>query len=520
MSENPKRDQGSDGEPRSTAALAAQEQQRVEPTGQGPPEVQQPAAGRDGLFQARTPAFLGGLSHPPKETPPASPRKVRRSRVLIPLCLFIVLIGGIAWVSQYLPSNRGGAPSPFTTNKEMPFRFTEVKTVEDDAANGFITEVESGVEGHHDFLFENITNTAAELGLHYKQCSCSKLEVAEVPADFAEPLLQLEKENKLAEARAALRQQLTSRPALAWTEIVMGENKGVMIQPHKCGLLRLIWKAQKKDEDHLQLQAQMWIQPEGGQMKDRTYPLLKAMLALVPPVRIFPEKQDVGVLEDGDTVTKKFVYWSSTRDKLELVAGSEPCVACEIKPLDAAACRKLEKTLFDAKAFNTRVRSACRVAVTLYEHKGNNYLDRGAIFIHAPVQVKVDGKSLDMPPPAPLLRGRVVSDIEVLGASSSGKIDLGRFKSKAGVSKTVRLLAPAKVELEVQEAANPKFLEVKLAKKETVAGQTSWEVQVSAVPGLADGELPAETAVVLQQSSPGIRARGFRIHVTGSAARD
>jgi len=515
---------------RDPATLAGHDTQPSEALRAGHGKSPTAARPLQGLFEAGLPFPPSQLAAPGSTAEPAA--QVRRprgtaTRVVLPLCLFVLLIGGIAWLTQYLSSPFGQTSvSAAPDKKASPIRFTRVTTVDNDPKNAYVTEFERGIEGHHDFLFENVTDKEAELGLLWKKCNCARLETCLLGSQEADALLDLEKqansvpiaesEAKIAEAREALR-QLAAGLGKRFEDMGQSDAKGVKVPPRAAGVLRLVWRSRATDEARKELGAHLWIQPEGGHTKDRLYVDLKPVIALVPPVRLYPEKANVGILGPRGQATETFVYWTSTRDSLDVALSGkpDPCLSCEIKKLGPAQCKRLEQRLREG-SFQTKVRSAYQLMVTVYEENGTNHLDMGAMFLPVPMQVTADGERIDVH--SPVLYGRVRSEIDIVGTSPDGKIDLDKFKTREGTTRTVRLLAPAETALSVQW--KPPFLDVKLTAKETLEGQTSWVMAVSALPGSIEGELPADTVIVLQAAQAGRPPRGLRIHVVGAAARD
>jgi hypothetical protein len=467
-------------------------------------------------------SFTAGPRHAEdgRFSPPEAPRgatsksgRQRGSRVILAVGLFVVLIAAVAWVSQYLPSWRHRTNS-LPPAVDAPLRITAVSTVE--RVPNYVEEHERGVKGHHDYLFVNITDRPAAIGLLYKKCNCSSLQTCMLKAEEADPLLELEKQGKLAEAQAALI-KLGPRLAGRWQPLNIDDPKGVQIPARSPGILRLTWRGRDSDDDHVQLIAELWLQPEGATMKSRTYVNLKPVIALVSPVRVAPDKQDVGVIAPREQATRDFLFWSATRDAFDLkvVAEPDPCLTWEIKRLGPQECRTATEQL-KKMGYNTRVRSAYRLYTTLYEERANKQLDMGVVYRSLGVQVKVGGEGVEVP--NPLLYGRVRSNIELVGADQRGKVNLQTFKDEDGTSQTVRLIARAGVNLKL--IAKPEFLDVKLtAPKVPSEGEVTWAMEVTALPGRVGGEIPADTVIVLQTDSPGAPSRRLRIGVIGTAIR-
>ena len=497
------------------------------------PETPSPGAGQGGEVRrpsALETSFLAQHRYPPEPHAPGAepPRRGVGLRVVLPLCLLAVLIGGIAWVAQYLPNWRQGRQSVAPPPTLSLLRLTGVGTAEEDPKTGYVREFERGAEGHIDFLLENTSPGDVELGVQWKQCTCSRLEVCVLAPAEAYPLLELDKQagddtlpearrrDKVVEGRVAL-ERLTGR-LKGWQPINEGDTRGVNVPAGRGVVVRLIWRA--REDERFKLKAGVWMVPAGQVIASESRPVMsiEPTVELVPAVRVHPEKQAVGRLYARNSVTKEFLFWTSTRDNLQvqLTGDPDPCLVCEVTPISPAELPEVQKKLLAAR-INTRIRAACRLTATLYEQREGRQLDMGALLRTIPVKVTADGQTVDVA--SPLLYGRVHSDIRVAGADEREQINLGSFKSRDGTAQTIGLLARPDATLKL-EGPQPAFLELKLTKKETVEGETTWELDVSVPPNAFAGALPGDTAVVLLTSSLGTSPRRVRIHVTGTAARD
>jgi hypothetical protein len=437
--------------------------------------------------------------------------------VILPLALFVVLVGGIAWVSQYLPSWKERKQPPPPT--ESPVRFTRVTTSEE--SPNYYREFEYGVEGHLDYLFQNTSDKAVELGALWKQCSCSRLDIGLLTPAEARPLLELDKQgspDKLLQARAGL-ERLTAGLEGRWKAMNLSEDEGVNVPAGGAGVLRIIWRRRVAEQEVFEIKAIVWARPAGTALSERLALPIKPRVSLVPPVRLYPDKADVGKLYAKSSETKKFLYWSATRDKVEVTPADDPdpLVKCEVLPLRPDEFEGAQKRL-EIAGHHTRIRSGCWVRVTLHEEKDGKQLDMGALVRPVKVRVKADGEAMEVA--NPVLIGRVRSDVRLISADDQEQINLGGFKARDGTAHTARLVARPEVKLKLA-GDQPAFLKLKLTRKEEADSETTWELDVTVPPrALPGGHLPPETSVVLLSTSPEHPARRIRIHVTGTAARD
>src|SRR5436305_10887958 len=86
------------------------------------------------------------------------------TRYLIPLVLLVAIIGGIAWLAQYLPRWTRPAPKPpvdqietrIVTFSRPLVRWVKTESADPDKKDTIVVkDVEKGKDGYYDFLFKN-----------------------------------------------------------------------------------------------------------------------------------------------------------------------------------------------------------------------------------------------------------------------------------------------------------------------------------------------------------------------------
>src|SRR5439155_22305834 len=103
---------------------------------------------------------------------------VAMSRYVLPSILFVLIVGAIAWITQFMPNWRSAGTSTTVESSEkavIAFPLTKAKWDKND--EDYALELETGAEGHFDFPFENTTDQLAEMGLRRTSCDCTSLEV-------------------------------------------------------------------------------------------------------------------------------------------------------------------------------------------------------------------------------------------------------------------------------------------------------------------------------------------------------
>ncbi len=467
------------------------------------------ASSGDGAFGVRH-RFPGEASPPPAAPPPAAPRRSKSllTRVVLPLCLFLVVIGGIAWVTQNMPSWRKPAANvPRAGNSNEPLlRFPFEYAVWDKENPGYAAEYERGVEGHYDFPFENLRDESVEIGLHKPGCDCSRYDVAFLDRAPWEHFV------KLQAATGALKLPPDALPKdLKWTPL---NEPSVTVPPKQTGLLRIVWKGRKDEGQFLVLSFDVWLQPH-QKASLRQIAKLAAFVIMVSPANYIDEKISLDVLGTHEKREVEFICWTSTRPALDLSIVQnppDPLVEYRIVQLSAAEREKWQKELM-GKKINTRVNAAAKVIVTVHEKKGEKQLDQGPFRLEVPLAV--EGVPLGK---GPLVHGYVRGIVDIGGAEDSGRVNLKTFSARSGTKRVVLLRADKGLGLEVAQRVPP-YLEAKVTeqKKDGKDATGRWTLEVEVPPGRTSGPLPEDAAIILRtQAAP---PRYIRIPVVGTATQ-
>jgi hypothetical protein len=429
--------------------------------------------------------------------------------VVLPLAAFVLLVAGVAWLAQYLPGRSGQTP-PTKDPRKVTFQLVRSPYEGERPGQNYSPEYEWGSTGHHDWIFANGDDGAAEIGLRQLGCGCSHLEFCLLTPGERELIRD---KATVESARAALR----AIPKSRMQEVAKDDRLGVAVPAGEWGVLRLVWDSRKQEEDKIRLTVDLWVQTEG--QKKREFPRLDMVVNIVPAARCFPDKLDMGTLYPGTSVTRELLCWSSTRDQLDLVVSdtSDPCLEIKIRPLDQAGRDGLLAKLLEAK-IPTRVRSACAVTVTLHESKGGKELDMGFFQRQLPLEVRNTGKRVEMA--SATIYGGVRSDVKVHSTEGMGKINLGDFSYRDGKVTKVLLLADPKIDVKYDKH-EPASLKVKApVKKSASANEAVWEMEVAVPPRTYRGALPPDSAVYLLTDRGKGATRRVRLPVLGTAVRD
>jgi hypothetical protein len=341
-----------------------------------------PAKANTGLFGERP------LPASPAPAAPPTVGATRPTRFLVPLVLFVLMIGGTAWLVQNMPNWRAPKPAPQAAPASADLlEFAVTNAVWEDPSlpkagpkdsAPYAKEVERNDEGRYWYPFKNVTDQPVELSLVHLGCDCSRVDVALVT--------ETEWRQVVSELKEKLNSDLAENPAWSWTPV---KDKQVASVPgHAFGLLRMTWVARKELGVALNLRADLWAtSPKAAKRQ----PIGIAAAAVIRrPLEPVPERVHIGLLEQGGTGKADYFLWSPTRDDAAVEVkepSGDKLFQVEVRKLDKKECAALQAKL-RSEGSNTRVRCGFRVSVTVREQEGDHQLDQGPLFrrleVHMP----------------------------------------------------------------------------------------------------------------------------------------
>ncbi len=455
------------------------------------------------------PAFPSGAS----ETAPAqSAPAARPLRWVVPLLLFFVIIGGIAWLVQNMPSWRGRTvePAPVAKGPEVLLtigtihnrgvylalweRMPEEKSTQKQL---YAREFERDAEGQYHFPFQVHPEQPAEVGVTNKSCDCSRLYVALVSEAECRKLFDSIKTDPS--------QEVKENPDWVWKSLENSKEHGIALPAGAYGILRMTWNNKRAPGDSLNLGAHIWARTSSVASK-QDYGL-KIDAVSSQPLRTKKDRVDVGVIEKGGKGKAEFLVWSPTRAdaKFELPK-DDPLFEMAVKEFTPAECAALQVKLRQEE-FNTRVRAAWTITVTVHEQKSKNQLDQGyfmrVLKIDLPVAVE------DLPPL--VITGTVKSDIRVGAVNDQGRINLQSFPAQYGTKKTFVLSTETNTELDLANIQHPAGLKVQL----TEMAKRKWALNVEVPPNRFFGPITEDNVVILRTKA----GRSIRIPLMGHAVQ-
>jgi hypothetical protein len=464
-----------------------------------------------GLFSERLLPSAPAEGIPP--TPSIADGGGRPLRWVVPLVLFVVIIGVIAWVVQNMPNWR----APVTKNKdaptsaelfEFPIYYSHWEKPPDLTGEKvpdqvhYIREFERGEEGRYWYPFKNVTEHPVTLGLGYTSCDCSRLETTHISeAEYVQIKEQLGKE---------FNPDLAENPAWQWQPMKMTEVDGFDVPAGGHGLVRMSWTARKEPGSPLNLKAVLW--GRSSKVAKRQGIEVMASALVRRPVEVRGTKFDIGELGPNEKQTASFTLWSATRDAVEIkVSSKNELFDADVQPLTASELKKLQDEL-RADRLATNVRCGYRVSVTVHEQKGALQMPQGPLY--EALDVEVVGGVGDAP--RLLVYGVVRGDVQVGSPEDRSRVQLKSFRAADGISKQMVLWTNRDVILEYESHA-PGGVEVKLTKDKSTAAKARWLLDVRVPPNAHIGPFEDEHAIILRTGAN--PPRKIRIPIVGNAAQ-
>ena len=473
------------------------------------------------------PPFAGS---PATDVPPAVPAARPRSplRWIVPLALFFLIIGGIAWLVQKMATwrtpSRNSAPSgPKGPEILLNFRhlfdrspgeqaFVSLweelpkKAEKDQPPRLYAREFERGAKGRYYFSFHVHPEQACEFGVSHKSCECAELDIAVVPDAEGDQFARSVMETPGVEP--------VENPAWTWQSLKNTESRGVKLGADSRAILRAEFSNRRPPGESLNLRNRLWARPASGQKQEFD---VKINAVSTNALRTKRDRVDVGIIQPGSFSKASFLVWSPTRDEVKFALqekNNDKLFKVDVAQRDRAACGELQAKLRQ-EGIMTRVRAAWDVSVTVYESKDGVQFDQG-YFLRS-LGYDLPDAADDIPPL--VITGLVRSDdIQIGGVADQGKIDLQSFAAENGKRKAIFVSTNRDVELDPQNiSVQPGAVRVKLIEKtkSKAAGKRNWSLEVEVPPNQFFGTIPEDSAVILRtKTTP---PRSIRIPIVGNA---
>jgi hypothetical protein len=447
-----------------------------------------------------------------------------QTQALVLIIVLVGLVGGVTFVRNWIstkPTQDGPLPPP-TSNYQLSFPVQEAEGVADH-------EIQR--PGHYDFWFKNANPHAVEVGLEWKNCKCSEVDIRLLtPEEEAQverlgldgsTISVLEASGGVFPAlgpAAALHQEVQrfSNQPESLKRMASEEGKVIpaVVPAQAAGFIRLRWVGRQLGPELLQ--AKLWGQAPGDQRTREEGPSLRVPVVLVAAIRLSQETVTLDDLLPNDQRRFEFLCWSSTRSQFKLESVKEesgnPCFVTSATPLTGKDLDKAVQELKKPQGPPTQVLCGYRVRVTVNERLPNNgpQLDLGPFDRKIAVTTDQD--------PQPLLvtvKGVVRGEITVGTEDSRDKIILKSFSAKKGTSMTVPLESTQPgLKLKI-DSVKPDYLEADLEEKgDQGGGRKRWDLRVTVPPRDVGGMLQDSAVILKTESQP---PRFIRIPVLGRA---
>lgn len=448
----------------------------------------------------------------PTGAPRGKPRSVVGTYVL-PVALFVAIVGGIAYLTQNVTGKRSGdTPAPIAKSADAPMvlAFDRTKAIweetrldeKGDPLDPYVLEWEKGDTGHYDFPFRNKTDQPAEVGFLRPSCDCTSMQALILDADQSAKV-------KKAQVDTPFAAKLVSDDA-PWTEMKVDEKAGVVVPPKAEGILRMTWNGRKEPGSRLRLSVFMWIQPQGN-FSQRQIVNLEVPIIVSPPAVLHTETINVGAINPKGKAEASVLIWSPTRESFTLKCdNADPLTDVTFRPLPPAECKAVENDFRQNKR-TTRVRSAYVMKVVLHEERDGKQMDLGPFRKTLPLQIENAAVDIQKPTFAGIVRG----DVEVGSADDRGRINLKTFRSVDGARASTPVWTETKVALEIA-MVSPTFLETKLTKpKDDSAARPRWTLELAVPPGKWVGSFGDDAVITLKIATD--PPRFVRIPISGTS---
>jgi len=452
-----------------------------------------------------------------------APAPKSSNRYLFALALLILIIGGLAWLTQQMPNwrTRIPKPGPEAAKEKAPVvcRFPVTRAVWHPEWKNYAREYEKGQHGHYDFPFENPSDQEGEIGLFQVNCACSSILATLTPAASWDRWTELRKTEPAVDlpAEAASWVGLIREEDTSKTPSAAQPTQTSLTLPPRCkGVIRLTWDGKGSPGEFQRLLPRLWAQPKGN-TKERLFLELEVIARIAGPVQFHPHRIELGDIGVGDSAVGNTIYvWSATRKdpKIEFT-DIPPLFQVSKRALDAKEIKALQERILEEEKYTSDILFAWALTPKVFERRevdGKIHLHDLGPFSH-PIGVTVDDEPLDN---GPHVTGVVRSDIVIGEERDRGRVDLGTFDPARGSGRKVILWSDAKAKL-TYERHDPTELNIKLTHldKESTDRRNKWLLEVSVPPDALVGPFPEKSAVYLRlQGTP---TRLIRVPVVGTA---
>lgn len=446
------------------------------------------------------------------------------SQTFLLVVVVMVLIGGVAfirnWISTKEVDSTGPGPTPINSDE---VRLDFPKKVAEGSP-----ECEIQRQGHHDFWFRNLSSKAVELGLDYQSCKCSEVKV----------LILKPGEEAIAGATQVLEAASGALPALGPVAGLNRESTGALDQENRwqtllqntdnrgnptetgnvatvpgnaTGFVRVSWVGRQIGPQRLK--ANLWVQKPGDTRSRGGDTSLEVPVMIASPIYAHPNEVPSFTLEPNQYHPFDIYCWSSTRSEFKLLSVREEtgdkCFDASVSRVTGAEIEQVAMKL--NPQLPSRILCLYHVRVTVYERRPAEKAQLDLGLFRRRIVLTTDQP--DLPTLTVTVRGTVRGDVSVGGGANPDKINVETFRASKGTSITVPVRTNQPGMKLVVDSKTPDYVKVDLREHKGEEGK--WDLEVHIPGGLAAGQLPPESVVILKvQTQP---PRLIRIPIVGRA---
>ncbi|MFO0807019.1 MAG: hypothetical protein U0746_00175 [Gemmataceae bacterium] len=452
------------------------------------------------------------------------------AQMILLLGVLVAGVFGLTFMTQFsrTPIEKAvTSAGPAVAVAGSPLKAPETRAVWDVNDEDYAAEFEVGTKGHYDFWVSNLHPKPVITTVETKSCVCSQVQVGLLPASA-----RAEYNGTVAALATAF--DFVGAPNLAatlafaklpsaidWTTMTVASASAppnpvrIPAADSNAGpqlaIVRLGFDG--KEAKSLRLASELRVAVVDGPPELIRFDV---PTVIVPPVIIAPGALQFGTLGPNDVRELHIFAWSPTRSSFRVTAEEalhDPCIDVRPpRPLRPDELRTLPLALRQAGiASNTRMKSGYEIVVAVHERRDGKQLELG------PLNRKIGVRTTDWPETPIIVSGVVRGSIRVGEGSDQDRINLGSFRSKDGVDKTL-LVTGTEAGLDLRlKSKTPDYLSVTLEPIASGPGLKQWKLTVGIDPEHHSGFLPAESAVYLETKSD--PPRSIRIPVVGNATR-
>lgn len=479
------------------------------------------------------------------------------TRIGLPILLVAGVVFAITFATRYttepdenlpgMPGKNGAQGKDAAKPKELPLKFYTTQVGGPITANTthlkyWSNEVEVEQQGGYGFWVSNKHPQPVQLQATDASCTCTNVEVANVPNDAMteltllsaignSPLLGMPIPAISAFGHVKLSNQLDWQVMFTKEQKKSVDINAAQDSKPQLAIIKMKWNG-KAPEGPKNLNVSLISNlPDGSLHATR----LEASILVVPSYALlvrngtkwdFANELNFGELGENSNATREVFAVSSKRLYLPLISNLEgestPCITISNGvPATSEEINSLLNYTVDGNRFMSSISTMTKYTISVKErvladstdNKSLKQLDLGVVDrrVRFTGENGNDNRSI-------FVRGRVMGDIRILAGSANGKVDMGTGFSIDQDQQRVLTIIAERDGLDVSLLENevvPNYLKVKLEPQKPIDGRKTWRLTVTIPKGTLFGALPINSVIMLKTNDA--TPRRLRLPVVGSA---